>query len=237
MTERKIKIAIDGPAASGKSTTARLVARQLNYLYIDSGALYRAVTLKCLRAGVPTTDTRRVAEVAQDTRIELRQNEKFTEIYLDGEDVSSAIRAPRIAQNISPVAANQQVREVLVKKLQEMGRSGGVVMDGRDITTVVFPDAELKIFMKATAEERARRRVNEMSARGENVQYQAVLAEIQQRDQADFSRECGPLSIAPGAVVIDTTALSIAEQVDKIIQLARERIGARAAPASSAGTG
>ncbi len=220
MAEKRIKIAIDGPAASGKSTTARLVARRLNYLYIDSGAMYRAITLKALRRGIPAADIERVAELSRQTRIEFKQNDRQTEVYMDGEDVSTAIRLPEVAQNISPVAANSRVREILVEKQQSLGQNGGVVMDGRDITTVVFPDAELKIYMQASAEERARRRVRELEEKGIASDFKGVLEDIIRRDRADFTREHGPLKQAPGAVVIDTTALSIEEQVEKIYRLA-----------------
>ena len=158
MEEKKIKIAIDGPAASGKSTTARMVAQKLHYTYIDSGAMYRAVTLKALQKGVPPEDAAKVAGLARGISIRFEQNNLQTEVFMDGEDVSKAIRLPQVTQNINPVAANCRVREILVEKQRLLGKEGGVVMDGRDITTVVFPDAELKIYMEASAEERARRR-------------------------------------------------------------------------------
>lgn len=224
MAEKRIKIAIDGPAASGKSTTARLVAQRLNYLYIDSGAMYRAITLKALRNGIPLEDSERVAELARHTHIEFKQNHRQTVVYMDGEDVSAAIRLPEVTQNISPVAANPRVREILVEKQQTLGQNGGVVMDGRDITTVVFPDAELKIYMQASAEERARRRVKELHQKGIAADFQEVLEDIIRRDRADSTRQHGPLKQAPGAVLIDTTALSIEEQVEKIYRLALEII-------------
>lgn len=224
MAPKKIKIAIDGPAASGKSTTARAVARRLNYLYIDSGAMYRAVTLAALEAGIPTTDEARVAELAGKITITFGDNHEATEIYLDDVDVSAAIRAPRIVAHINPVAANARVRQILVAKQQVLGKAGGVVMDGRDITTVVFPDAELKVYMQASAEERARRRVAELSAKNIAADFAEVLASIEQRDRADLTRAHGPLKQAPDAVVIDTTGLTITEQVEEIYRLARERI-------------
>lgn len=220
----RIKIAIDGPAASGKSTTAREVARRMKYLYIDSGAMYRAVTVKALQLAVPTTEAQAVADIAGDIAIEFKHNDLETEIYLDGEDVSLAIRRPEVTQNINPVAANPQVRQILVAKQQDLGREGGVVMDGRDITTVVFPDAELKIYMKASAEERAKRRVNELAQKNIEADFQQVLAEIENRDQADFTRKHGPLTQAPDAIVIDTTHLSIEQQVEHIYQLATDII-------------
>lgn len=219
-----IKIAIDGPAGSGKSTTAREVARRLGYIYIDSGAMYRAVTLKALQQNIPTTDKKNVARLAADIDIRFQQDNSRTVIFMDGEDVSNLIRTPEVNDHINPVAANPEVRKILVRKQQEIGRNGGVVMDGRDIGTVVFPDAELKIYMKATAEERARRRVNEFAEKGIRISYEEVLREILTRDKADMSRVHGPLKIAEDAVVLDTTNLSIEQQVEKIYTLAQEII-------------
>jgi len=226
MALKKIKIAIDGPAASGKSTTARRVATRLGYSYIDSGALYRAVTLAALRQNIPVTNVEKVAEIARALNFRICQKDEDTQIFLNSEDISMAIRQPEITQNINPVAGNMRVREILVTKLREMGKHGGIVMDGRDIGTVVFPDAELKIFMKASANERARRRVAELRAKGVAVQANAVLAEIKQRDTADQNRKHGPLIKAPDAIEIDTTTLSIDEQVEEIIRLALAKINA-----------
>ncbi len=225
MGKKQIKIAIDGPAASGKSTTARRVAQRLGYRYIDSGAMYRAVTLKALELGIPTTDAKRVADIARHTRIEFVSDRNgHQRILMDGRDVTDLIRTHRVNQHINPVAANPQVRNILVKKQQALGQGGGVVMDGRDIGTVVFPDAELKIYMDASAEERARRRVKELHNRGIDVAYEDVFKEIQERDRSDTSRAVGPLKKAPDAVVIDTTRLSVDEQVAYIDRLAREII-------------
>nr|HQV31192.1 (d)CMP kinase [Calditrichia bacterium] len=159
MTSRAITIAIDGPAASGKSTTARLVAEKLGYLYLDSGAMYRAVTLAALRQGVDLADPQALAGLARQAQIRFEAGEKGIKTILDGRDVSDAIRTAEVTDHIKPIASNPGVREALVAQQRRMGASGGVVMDGRDITTVVFPDAELKIFMEASAGERARRRV------------------------------------------------------------------------------
>ncbi len=221
---KKIKIAIDGPAASGKSTTARLVAKKLGYIYIDSGAMYRAVTLKALREGIPTTDDEAMAKIAAEAQIEFSRKGDDLRVLLDNEDVTEAIRTPEIAKHISPVAANPRVREILVARQQELGKAGGVVMDGRDIGTVVFPDAELKVYMNASAEERARRRVNELKERGIHADYQKVLQEILRRDKADSTRQHGPLRESPDAIIIDTTNLTVDEQVEKIYQLARKQI-------------
>ncbi|RMG69188.1 MAG: (d)CMP kinase [Calditrichaeota bacterium] len=220
-----MKIAIDGPAASGKSTTAQRVAQRLGYRYIDSGAMYRVVTLKALEEGIPTTDARRVADIARRTEIQFVPGPDGSQrIFMDGRDVTDRIRTHEVNRHINPVAANPEVREILVKKQQALGQEGGVVMDGRDIGTVVFPDAELKIYMDASAEERARRRVKELHNRGIEVEYQEVYQEILERDRSDTSRSVGPLKRAPDAVVIDTTRLSVDEQVETIYRLAREII-------------
>lgn len=224
MSRRRLIIAIDGPAASGKSTTARKVAEALGYTYIDSGAMYRAVTLKALREGIPVQDVERVADLARKMKIEFGDNPRKTVLYMDGEDVSDALRTPEIDKNISPVAANPLVREILVQKQQELGRKGGVVMDGRDIGTVVFPDADLKIFLVASVEERARRRRKELEAKGIRVPYREVVADIRHRDRQDTGRSHGPLKKAPDAVEIDTTRLSIDQQVAQILKLARQKI-------------
>lgn len=222
---KKITIAIDGPAASGKSTTAREVARRLDYIYIDSGAMYRAVTLKALQEGIFVQNFKKVGEIAEKIHITFEKHDIKTIIYMDGIDISEEIRKPLIDQNISPVAANPDVRKILVEKQQEMAKEGGVVMDGRDIGTVVFPDAELKIFMLASMDERAIRRQREMEQKGITIDLDKVIDDIQFRDNQDATRNHGPLKKAPDAVVIDTTSLSIEEQVDNILKLACEKIG------------
>jgi cytidylate kinase len=221
---RPIIIAIDGPAASGKSTTAREVARRLGYTYIDSGAMYRAVTLKALRENIPMDNDEKVSTLAAAIHLEFKKNSSKTIIYMDGEDVSDKIRSPQIDRNISPVAANQHIRSIMVEKQREMGRDGGVVMDGRDIGTVVFPAAELKIFMKASVEERAQRRLKELEQKGIEMDFNKVVADIEYRDQQDTSRNFGPLKKADNAIEIDTTRLSIEEQIGKIMEIARRTI-------------
>ena len=220
---KKLIIAIDGPAASGKSTTAREVARRLNYTYIDSGAMYRAVTLRALERNVPVSDREAVARLAEALQLEFGRDEHKTVIYMDGKDVSEQIRTPRIDQNISPVAANPDVRRIMVKKQQAMGNHGGVVMDGRDIGTVVFPEADLKIFMLASVKERAVRRKKEMEQKGVHLNIEKVIEDIEYRDQQDQGRAHGPLKKADDAIEIDTTQLSIEEQINKILALVRDR--------------
>jgi cytidylate kinase len=222
---KRITIAIDGPAGSGKSTTARKVAEKLAFTYIDSGAMYRAVTLKALREKVPVHNELKVAELAEKIKISFDKSDDATIIYMNGEDVSDEIRTPAVDQNISPVAANPKVRQILVGKQQKLGKKGGVVMDGRDIGTVVFPEAELKIFMLASVQERARRRLKDMEQKGIQINLDKVVGDIRHRDRQDASRHHGPLKKAEDAVEIDTTDLSIAEQVDKIVKLARNIMG------------
>ncbi len=200
------------------------MAKALGYTYIDSGAMYRAVTLKALRTAVPVTDVNEVARLAERIELAFGKGYEKTVIYLDGEDVSLAIRTPEIDHEISPVAANRLVREILVKKQQELGKDGGVVMDGRDIGTVVFPGAELKIFMIASVEERASRRLKELEQKGEHIQFEEVAEEIRRRDREDTQRSHGPLKKADDAVELDTTNLSIHQQVGIILQLAKSKI-------------
>jgi cytidylate kinase len=223
----KIIIAIDGPAASGKSTTAREVAKRLGYTYIDSGAMYRAVTLRALQENVPLRSEELVAELARRLKLHFGWNNAKTVIFMDGEDVSDQIRSPLIDQNISPVAANPRVRQIMVEKQQQLGRSGGVVMDGRDIGTVVFPQAELKIFMTASVQERAVRRQKELEQKGMKVNLEKIVKDIEYRDQQDASRHHGPLKKALDAVEVDTTRLTISQQVELIYQLALKNINQR----------
>ncbi len=224
LSRNLIKVAIDGPAGSGKSTTAREVAKRLGYIYIDSGAMYRAVTLKAIELKIPTTESKSIAKIAADISIEFRSNNSDTLIFMNDKHVSDSIRTPEVNNQINPVAANQQVRKILVKKQQELGKKGGIVMDGRDIGTVVFPDAELKVYMNASPEERAQRRFLEFRSKGISIDYDKVLKEVQTRDEADISRKHGPLKMAPDAIVLDTTNLSIQEQVQKVFDLAMEKI-------------
>ncbi len=222
--DKKIIIAIDGPAASGKSTTAREIAKKLGYIYIDSGAMYRAVTLKALQAKVPVEDDEKVAELAREIDLKFGRNHARTVIFMNGEDVSDHIRTPLIDQKISPVAANPLVRRILVQKQQAIGKDGGVVMDGRDIGTVVFPQAHLKIFMVASVQQRALRRQKELEQKGIKVDLDKIAADIEYRDRCDANRQHGPLRKAEDAIEIDTTDLTIPQQIEKIYQLALQKI-------------
>lgn len=225
---KKINIAIDGPAASGKSTTARAVAGKLGYLYFDTGAMYRAVTLQILKNNLDPHDQEAVAAMAEGLSIQLKPDPQKTIIFVNEQDVSEAIRTPEVTNHIQPVAANPALRSVMVSKQQQMAKDGGVVMDGRDIGTVVLPDAELKIFMVASAEARALRRLNEMLKNDIEADFQQVLKDILQRDHDDMNRSSGPLRQASDAVLIDTTGLSIEAQTALIYQKALAIIKASA---------
>ncbi len=222
MAERKINIAIDGPAASGKSSTAKLVAKRLGFIYVDTGAMYRAATLAARRAGVNWKDPQAIVEVVERSHIELKRIDGTQHTFLDGEDVSRAIRQPVIDKHVSDVASNGPVRALLVARQREMARDGGVVMDGRDIGTVVLPDAELKVFMVASIDARAKRRIRELQAHGEEVDAEAVKKEIRRRDEADQNRKDGPLKKADDARVLDNSNLTVGQQVEQIVRWANE---------------
>jgi cytidylate kinase len=233
MDRQGIIIAIDGPVASGKSTTAREVARRLGYLYIDSGAMYRAVALRALRLGVDLMDAEAVSAAASEAGIDLHENEGNLRILLDGEDVTGAIRMPEVAEASSHAAAIPGVREALIRRQREMGQAGGIVMDGRDIGTVVFPEAELKVYLTASPETRARRRYAELRTKDVASSLSETERQIRERDERDLqtqTRQSGGL-YAQDAVVIDTTRLSIQEQVNTILSLAMDRGGRPAGPA------
>lgn len=209
---RRWVIAIDGPAGAGKSTVARQLADVLGYIYLDSGAMYRCVGLLAARQGVPPDDAGALAEAAQITFDPGAVGEP-QRVLLNGEDVTAAIRTPEASQMASKVAANPIVRHAMVALQQALGAQGGVVMEGRDIGTVVFPNAELKVFLTASPEERARRRHAELVARGEEIAYETVLEEQRERDRRDSTREASPLIAADDAVVLLSDGKSIEELV------------------------
>jgi cytidylate kinase len=225
-------IAIDGPVGSGKSTLARRVAEMLAYIYIDTGAMYRAVALKAIRHSLPL-DGRgggdELVALAGSTRIDLRAANGTQQVLLDGEDVSSAIRTPEVAQSASKVAVNGDVRQVLVAEQRRAGEAGGVVMEGRDIGSVVFPDAQLKIFLTASPEIRAERRWREHQQKGDSIDLARTLQEIRERDQRDRERATSPLVHAQDAVIVDSTAMEPEEVARLVVMLARERQSAASA--------
>jgi cytidylate kinase len=216
-------IAIDGPAASGKSTIGELLAQQLGYLYFDTGVMYRAVTWAALDRGIPIADEAAVTALAERLRIDVTpptagDGRQYT-VLADGVDVTWAIRTPEVNAEVSPVSAYAGVRRALVAQQRRIAEGGQVVMVGRDIGTVVLPDADLKIYLDASVEERARRRWREEQARGEQSDYETVLASMRRRDEIDSSREVAPLRAAEDAVVLDTTDLSIEEVLAAVKRL------------------
>ena len=218
---RKITFAIDGPAASGKSTVAKEVARALNYIYIDSGAMYRALTLKALNEKIDIKDEKSLIEMTKNTKIEII-NER---IYLDGVDVSETIRGIEVTNNVSTVCSYAGIREEMVNLQKKYGsKLGGIVMDGRDIGTTVFPNAELKIFQTASVEQRALRRYEENMRKGIGSDLETLKKEIELRDFKDSTREISPLRKADDAIVLDTSYLTPKEVVEKIVELAKKII-------------
>ncbi len=218
-------IAIDGPAASGKSTVGELLARRLDYLYFDTGVMYRAVTWASLSRGIPIEDELAVTSLAEQLRIDVTpptadDGRQYT-VLADGVDITWAIRMPEVDANVSPVSAYPGVRRALVVQQRRVATGGRVVMVGRDIGTVVLPDADLKLYLDASVEERALRRWREMRVRGEEAGYEGVLASMRRRDEIDSRRAASPLCVAGDAIVVDTTDLSIEEvlaEVERLIQ-------------------
>jgi cytidylate kinase len=227
---QKLTITIDGPAGSGKSSVARRVAAMLGYLYLDSGAMYRALALKALRRQLPLENESRLEALTKETRIELKAPNAEQEaagskncVFLDGADVTEEIRTPEVAQAASRLATIAKVRQVLVAEQQRAGAGGGVVMEGRDIGTVVFPKAELKIFLDASPEVRAERRWKEHQEKGERLTLPEVFDEVIERDKRDRERKVSPLVRAADGVLVDNTAMGIEETARLIVMLAKER--------------
>lgn len=215
---RRAIIAIDGPAGAGKTTTAREVARRLDFIHLDTGAMYRTVALDVLRQGCSLDNPAKIARVAETTDIIIRFIDGVQRIFLDGEDVTERIRMPDVTEAVSPVCEVPEVRERLVALQRKLGESGGVVIEGRDIGTVVFPDADLKIYLTADLEERSKRRFEDLQRVGIEADLSAVDEDVKRRDLRDQSREDGPLKMAPDAVLIDTTTMTFDEQVEAIIR-------------------
>lgn len=213
-------IAIDGPAGAGKSTVAKALARRLNFLYIDTGAMYRAVAWKALRAGLSSTETARIGQLAAQSHIELIGEADTMQTIIDGHNITSEIRTPEISQMASQVSAIPAVRRALVARQQEMGRVGDVVMEGRDIGTVVFPDADCKFYLDASTDSRVQRRYAEDQARGVAVKSLDVMKqEIESRDQRDRTRADSPLRLADDAIHIDSSEATAEQVVEKILSI------------------
>jgi len=225
---KRLIIAIDGPVGSGKSTLARRVAELMGYVYIDTGAMYRALALKALRGGLIFDRYGDLEALARGTRIDLKAVDGTQQVFLDGEDVTTAIRTPEVSQASSKIAVVSGVRHVLVAEQRRAGQQGGVVMEGRDIGSVVFPDADLKIFLTASPEVRAERRYHEHQQKGDSIDLARTLDEIHERDQRDRERTTSPLVRAPDAVVVDSTAMGAEEVARLVVMLAKGRTAGQA---------
>lgn len=227
---KKITIAIDGLSSCGKSTMAKMLAKEVDYIYVDTGAMYRAVTLFAMRNGMiaPNGEVNRdeLKQKMQTLRVEFKPNEQTgrAETYLNGENVENEIRGMEVSSHVSAIAAIDFVRTALVEQQQRMGRDKGIVMDGRDIGTVVFPDAELKVFVTASAEVRAQRRFDELKSKGVEANFDEILDNVQQRDYIDSHREVSPLRKADDAIELDNGELTIAQQLQWLVERFEERV-------------
>lgn len=212
-------IAIDGPAGSGKSTVAQLIASRLNFKYIETGSMYRAVAWKAQQAGIAPEDPERIAEIARTISIEFQPGDERQKVMVDGEDLTPVLKTEIIGRLAAIVAANKAVREIMVAQQQDMGRNGNVVMDGRDIGTVVFPDADKKFFMVADQKERAQRRHEEIKVKSPEVTFEKIYEQLRQRDFEDENREVSPLVPAKDSIRLDTTQMSIEDVVAYMIEM------------------
>lgn len=217
--DKKFRIAIDGPASAGKSTVAKILASDLNYIYCDTGAMYRVLTLQALRHDVDVEDESKLVALLKDTDITFEPDGNQQKVFLNGENVTTDIRQPDVTNAVSAVSAHKGVREELVRRQQVIAEAGGIVMDGRDIGTAVLPDAEVKIFLVASAKERAERRYKENISKGIETPLEVLQKEIEDRDYKDSHREVSPLVQADDAVLLDTTSLSIDEVVGKMKEI------------------
>jgi cytidylate kinase len=220
-----LRIAIDGPAGAGKSTVARIVAQKLGYTHIDTGAMYRALTLEALERSIDLENQDALVAALEDMDLTLQPGSAGNQVFIQGKDVTAQIRSPEVSEHVSLVSSHPKVRAAVVEMQQQMAKADNVVMDGRDIGTVVMPDADLKIYLDASVEVRAMRRSMELAKKGFPVSLEELVAKIRQRDEFDSTREASPLRQAEDAVVIDTTNLSVSEVVDLILAYCRGRGG------------
>lgn len=220
----KLNIAIDGPAGAGKSTVAKRIANKLHYIYVDTGAMYRAVAWKCMQAGIDASHENKVEQLVQKLRIQLLNDDGNQRVIVDGEDVTDQIRSNEVSQAVSAYARNPQVRQSLLQLQRQFVKQKGVVMDGRDIGTHIMPDADIKIYLTASAEVRAKRRLEELALTESPPSFEQLKAEIEQRDRDDQERQTAPLRKAEDAVEIDSSHLSIDEVVDAIMKLYAKKL-------------
>lgn len=223
--KEKISIAIDGPAAAGKSTVAKIVAKRLSYIYIDTGAMYRAITWKAMKHHVDLENEQALFDLLKKTEIELQKTDKGQNVYVDGQDVTNDIRLPEVSNHVSIVSKHEFIRKEMVARQKLLASDGGVVMDGRDIGTHVLPNAEVKIFLKASVDERAKRRHEENMKKRIPSDLEQIKSDIAKRDKLDSERKIAPLRKAQDAIEIDTTSLSIEQVVNQIMAIVSERIG------------
>ncbi|CAJ2235137.1 (d)CMP kinase [Fructilactobacillus sanfranciscensis] len=224
MHKKGLQVAIDGPASAGKSTVAKIVAKNFNYIYVDTGAMYRSITYKAIQNNINLNDENKIVELLHKTKITFTPGNPVQHVFIDGEEVTDKIRSEKVTNNVSTVAALPLIRRDLVKRQQEIAKDGGVIMDGRDIGTTVLPNADLKIFLIASVKERAERRYIENQKKGINVTLEELKKEIEVRDYKDSHRKVSPLKKAKDAIEIDTTSLSIEQVSDKISSLIKKRI-------------
>ena len=219
-----INVAIDGPAGAGKSTVARAAAQKLGYIYVDTGALYRAVGVYCLRSSIVTTDVDGVGAILKDITVELKFIDGVQHVFLNGDDVSTEIRLPEASMAASNVSAIPSVRAFLFDLQRDIAAKNNCLMDGRDIGTVVLPNAQVKIFLTADPEERAMRRYKELIEKGSNVTFEEVLEDLKVRDYNDSHREIAPLKPAEDSVIVNTTGMSLEESINTIVKTVEEKI-------------
>ena len=218
-----INVAIDGPAGAGKSTVAKAAAKELGYIYVDTGALYRTVALSAQRMGI-LGDREKIIDMLSGIDVDLKYIDGVQAVFLNGEDVSSLIRTPEISMGASDVSAIPEVRAFLLELQRSIAKKNSVIMDGRDIATVVLPNADVKIFLSASPECRAKRRYDELIAKGESVMYEDVLADVNQRDYQDSHREIAPLKPSESSVLLDTSELNLEESIAAVVKIIKENI-------------
>lgn len=224
MTKKVLNVAIDGPGGAGKSTVAKAAAKELGLIYVDTGALYRAVGVNALRNGVDTKDEKAIKKMLKKTEVELKHIDGVQHVFLNGEDVSEEIRTPDASMAASNVSTIQIVRDFLFDTQRDIAKKNNCIMDGRDIATVVLPDAQVKIFLTASAEVRAQRRFLELQQKGSDETYEKVLADLIERDYQDSHREIAPLKPAEDSIIVDTSEMPLDESIATVVNLIKEKM-------------